>query len=57
MTVSPLVEVLGENFAKYMEALKPSLIIGLQNVAEHQVTIFYMFTNKDVSFLQLLSLM
>jgi hypothetical protein len=57
MTVSPLVEVLGENFAKYMEALKPSLIIGLQNVAEHQVTIFYMFSNKDVSFLQLLSLM
>ncbi len=39
MTVSPLVEVLGENFAKYMEALKPSLIIGLENVAEHQVTI------------------
>lgn len=39
MAVSTLVEVLGENFAKYMEAFKPFLIVGLKNVAEYQVTI------------------
>jgi importin subunit beta-1 len=43
MTVSTLVQVLGENFAKYMEAFKPSLIIGLQNVAEHQVIILHVY--------------
>ena len=37
MAVSTLVEVLGENFAKYMEAFKPFLIVGLKNVAEYQV--------------------
>jgi importin subunit beta-1 len=41
MAVSTLVEVLGENFAKYMEAFKPFLIVGLKNVAEYQVTILY----------------
>jgi importin subunit beta-1 len=42
MAVSTLVEVLGENFAKYMEAFKPFLIVGLKNVAEYQVTIYNM---------------
>lgn len=37
MAVSTLVEVLGDNFAKYMEAFKPFLIVGLRNVAEYQV--------------------
>ncbi len=37
MAVSTLVEVLGDGFAKYMEAFKPFLIVGLKNVAEYQV--------------------
>ncbi len=37
MAVSTLVEVLGDGFAKYMEAFKPFLLIGLKNVAEYQV--------------------
>ena len=37
MAVSTLVEVLGDKFAKYMEAFKPFLIVGLRNVAEYQV--------------------
>ena len=37
MAVSTLVEVLGEGFAKYLEAFKPFLLIGLKNVAEYQV--------------------
>ena len=37
MAVGTLVEVLGEGFAKYMEAFKPFLLIGLKNVAEYQV--------------------
>ncbi|XP_071449486.1 importin subunit beta-1 [Hetaerina americana] len=37
MAVSTLVEVLGEGFAKYMDAFKPFLCLGLQNHAEYQV--------------------
>uniref|UniRef100_A0A673ITE3 Importin subunit beta-1-like n=1 Tax=Sinocyclocheilus rhinocerous TaxID=307959 RepID=A0A673ITE3_9TELE len=37
MAVSTLVEVLGSDFLKYMEAFKPFLIIGLKNFAEYQV--------------------
>lgn len=37
MAVSTLVEVLGENFLKYMEAFKPFLFIGLKNHQEYQV--------------------
>ncbi|CAH0557204.1 unnamed protein product [Brassicogethes aeneus] len=37
MAVSTLVEVLGENFLKYMDAFKPFLYIGLRNHQEYQV--------------------
>uniref|UniRef100_A0A8C1KJX5 Karyopherin (importin) beta 1 n=1 Tax=Cyprinus carpio TaxID=7962 RepID=A0A8C1KJX5_CYPCA len=37
MAVSTLVEVLGSDFLKYMEAFKPFLVIGLKNYAEYQV--------------------
>ncbi|KAL1776437.1 importin subunit beta-1 [Sigmodon hispidus] len=37
MAVSTLVEVLGGEFLKYMEALKPFLGIGLKNYAEYQI--------------------
>uniref|UniRef100_A0A3Q2XA99 Karyopherin (importin) beta 1 n=1 Tax=Hippocampus comes TaxID=109280 RepID=A0A3Q2XA99_HIPCM len=37
MAVSTLVEVLGAEFQKYMEAFKPFLTIGLKNYAEYQV--------------------
>lgn len=37
MAVSTLVEVLGGEFLKYMEAFKPFLGIGLKNYAEYQV--------------------
>lgn len=37
MAVSTLVEVLGENFLKYMDAFKPFLALGLKNHAEYQV--------------------
>ena len=37
MAVGTLVEVLGDGFAKYMEAFKPFLLIGLKNIAEYQV--------------------
>ncbi|KAG8566167.1 hypothetical protein GDO81_013127 [Engystomops pustulosus] len=37
MAVSTLVEVLGAEFLKYMEAFKPFLGIGLKNYAEYQV--------------------
>lgn len=37
MAVSTLVEVLGENFLKYMDAFKPFLYIGLKNHQEYQV--------------------
>uniref|UniRef100_A0A3Q3WNL4 Importin subunit beta-1/Transportin-1-like TPR repeats domain-containing protein n=1 Tax=Mola mola TaxID=94237 RepID=A0A3Q3WNL4_MOLML len=37
MAVSTLVEVLGGDFQKYMEAFKPFLGIGLKNYAEYQV--------------------
>ena len=37
MAVSTLVEVLGDSFAKYMDAFKPYLLIGLKNTAEYQV--------------------
>uniref|UniRef100_A0A8C1FMY7 Importin N-terminal domain-containing protein n=1 Tax=Cyprinus carpio carpio TaxID=630221 RepID=A0A8C1FMY7_CYPCA len=36
MAVSTLVEVLGSDFLKYMEAFKPFLVIGLKNYAEYQ---------------------
>ncbi|CAI5676667.1 unnamed protein product [Oreochromis niloticus] len=36
MAVSTLVEVLGSDFQKYMEAFKPFLAIGLKNYAEYQ---------------------
>ena len=35
--VATLVEVLGPEFMKYMEAFKPFLHVGLRNVAEYQV--------------------
>ncbi len=41
MAVSTLVEVLGDKFAKYMEAFKPFLIVGLRNVAEYQVSCLF----------------
>ncbi|XP_013772921.1 importin subunit beta-1-like isoform X2 [Limulus polyphemus] len=37
MAVSTLVEVLGEQFLKYMEAFRPFLALGLKNHAEYQV--------------------
>ncbi|XP_069768405.1 importin subunit beta-1-like isoform X2 [Narcine bancroftii] len=37
MAVSTLVEVLGSEFLKYMDAFKPYLGIGLKNYAEYQV--------------------
>ncbi|XP_064172369.1 importin subunit beta-1 [Anguilla rostrata] len=37
MAVSTLVEVLGSDFLKYMDAFKPFLGIGLKNYAEYQV--------------------
>lgn len=37
MAVSTLVEVLGENFLKYMDAFKQFLYIGLRNHQEYQV--------------------
>uniref|UniRef100_A0A665X565 Importin subunit beta-1/Transportin-1-like TPR repeats domain-containing protein n=1 Tax=Echeneis naucrates TaxID=173247 RepID=A0A665X565_ECHNA len=37
MAVSTLVEVLGSDFQKYMDAFKPFLAIGLKNYAEYQV--------------------
>ncbi|XP_071264102.1 importin subunit beta-1-like isoform X1 [Salvelinus alpinus] len=37
MAVSTLVEVLGADFQKYMDAFKPFLVIGLKNYAEYQV--------------------
>ena len=37
MTVSTLVEVLGEGFLKYLDAFKPFLLIGLKNINEYQV--------------------
>jgi len=37
LAVSTLVEVLGENFSKYMMAFKPFLAIGLKNHEEYQV--------------------
>lgn len=37
MAVGVLIEVLGDNFMKYMEAFKPYLAAGLKNHAEYQV--------------------
>ncbi|XP_074598648.1 importin subunit beta Fs(2)Ket [Brevipalpus obovatus] len=37
MSVGTLVEVLGDNFLKYMEAFTPYLALGLKNYQEHQV--------------------
>jgi len=37
MTVGTLVEVIGEDFMKYMDAFRPYLIMGLKNHAEYQV--------------------
>jgi len=37
MAVATLVEVLGDGFLNYMEAFKPYLLLGLNNVAEYQV--------------------
>ena len=44
--MATLVEVLGADFIKYMEAFKPFLHVGLRNVAEYQVwtlTHFFLF--------------
>ncbi|TRY65689.1 hypothetical protein DNTS_005539, partial [Danionella cerebrum] len=37
LAVGTLVEVLGSDFLKYMEAFKPFLVIGLKNYAEYQI--------------------
>jgi hypothetical protein len=37
MAVSTLVDLLGENFLKYMDAFKPYLYMGLKNHQEYQV--------------------
>lgn len=37
MAVGTLVEVIGEEFMKYMEVFRPYLIMGLKNYAEYQV--------------------
>ncbi|KAK9879418.1 hypothetical protein WA026_006486 [Henosepilachna vigintioctopunctata] len=37
MTVSTLIEVLGDGFFKYMDAFKPYLYLGLKNHQEYQV--------------------
>lgn len=37
MAVGTLVELLGENFLKYMDAFKPFLYLGLKNHQEYQV--------------------
>uniref|UniRef100_A0AAR2KHK3 Importin N-terminal domain-containing protein n=1 Tax=Pygocentrus nattereri TaxID=42514 RepID=A0AAR2KHK3_PYGNA len=42
MAVSTLVEVLGSDFLKYMDAFKPFLVIGLKNYAEYQVDGFFL---------------
>uniref|UniRef100_A0A8D2MNH9 Importin subunit beta-1/Transportin-1-like TPR repeats domain-containing protein n=1 Tax=Zonotrichia albicollis TaxID=44394 RepID=A0A8D2MNH9_ZONAL len=42
MAVSTLVEVLGGEFLKYMDAFKPFLGIGLKNYAEYQVWIQFL---------------
>ncbi|KAK4336955.1 hypothetical protein RND71_043527 [Anisodus tanguticus] len=39
MAVGTLVEVIGEDFMKYMEAFKPYLILGLKNYSEYHVFI------------------
>ncbi|GFS20487.1 importin subunit beta-1, partial [Elysia marginata] len=37
LAMSTLIEVLGEQFQKYMDAFKPYLLLGLKNFAEYQV--------------------
>ncbi|GFN99781.1 importin subunit beta-1 [Plakobranchus ocellatus] len=37
LAMSTLIEVLGEQFQKYMDAFKPYLLLGLKNYAEYQV--------------------
>jgi importin subunit beta-1 len=37
LAVSTLIDVLGENFLKYIDSLKPILFVGLRNFDEHQV--------------------
>lgn len=37
MTVTTLVEVLGDGFVKYMDSFKAFLFIGLKNHEEYQV--------------------
>jgi len=37
LAVSTLIEVLGENFLKYMEAFRPFFALGLKNILEYQV--------------------
>ncbi|XP_077997215.1 importin subunit beta-1-like [Glandiceps talaboti] len=37
MAVGTLIEVIGNEFLKYMEAFKPFLVMGLKNYAEYQV--------------------
>ncbi|KAK2181291.1 hypothetical protein NP493_402g02041 [Ridgeia piscesae] len=48
LAVSTLVEVLGDNFLKYMEAFKPFLAIGLKNHEEHQVCLAAVGLTGDI---------
>lgn len=48
LAVSALIEVLGENFLKYMESFKPYLAMGLKNVAEYQVCLVAVNTVGDL---------
>ncbi|XP_013779228.1 importin subunit beta-1-like isoform X1 [Limulus polyphemus] len=48
MAVSTLVEVLGDQFLKYMDAFRPFLALGLKNHAEHQVCIAAVGLTGDI---------
>ncbi|XP_037976961.1 importin subunit beta-1 isoform X1 [Plutella xylostella] len=48
MAVSTLVEVLGENFLKYMDAFKRYLYVGLKNHQEYQVCIAAVGLTGDI---------
>lgn len=48
MAVSTLVDLLGEQFMKYMDAFKPYLIMGLKNHQEHQVCVAAVGLTGDI---------
>lgn len=48
MAVSTLVDLLGEQFLKYMDAFKPYLYMGLKNHQEHQVCVAAVGLTGDI---------